>query len=312
MATVPPIDVNQGSCDNVWVSYCFTRGMDHAFGSIMASKSKKIVECKGDINISNLLLKPFNLLWMITYTRQSGTRGSVTGVGLSIGYPTEVDGTTGLLVISAAPGGPTYRAGFLSGNIILQIDNTMGIYDAADLLQGSEGSSVQLTVRSGPEVKHFALTREKVTINPVKSRLCEVPSLGKENPRIGYIKLSTFDQNASVVPKDRINFSVEANEGSVQEISVESNEGSVQEISFEANEGSVQEISICGVVEGTEGQDDHPSNLSMREPSNFPPHHLQMVRTNAISTGIGKYDLNSDSWFWLPFSDIQLLFLKEL
>ncbi|KAM7261303.1 hypothetical protein ACFE04_008670 [Oxalis oulophora] len=35
----------------------------------------------------------------------------------------------------------------------------------------------------------------------------------------------------------------------------------------------------------------------MREPSNFPPHHLQMVRTNAISTGIGKYDLNSDSWF---------------
>ncbi|KAM7252975.1 hypothetical protein ACFE04_025593 [Oxalis oulophora] len=139
---------------------------------------------------------------------RSGTRGSITGVGLSIGYPTEVDGTTGLLVISAAPGGPANRAGVLSGDIILQIDNTstqnMGIYDAADLLQGPEGSSVQLTVRSGPEVKHFALTREKVTINPVKSRLCEVPSLGKENPRIGYIKLSTFNQNASAAVREAI------------------------------------------------------------------------------------------------------------
>ncbi|KAM7261433.1 hypothetical protein ACFE04_008800 [Oxalis oulophora] len=224
----------------------------------------------GSRDIFNLLLKPFSIFCSenISLLRQSGTRGSVTGVGLSIGYPTEVDGTTGLFVISAAPGGPAYRAGFLSGNIILQIDNTtvqnMGIYDAADLLQGPEGSSVQLTVRSGPDVKHFALTREKVTINPVKSRLCEVPSLGKENPRIGYIKLSTFDQNASVVPKDRINFSVEANEGSVQEISVESNEGSVQEISFEANEGSVQEISICGVVEVTEGQDDQYKCITIR------------------------------------------------
>ncbi|XP_071725187.1 carboxyl-terminal-processing peptidase 2, chloroplastic-like [Rutidosis leptorrhynchoides] len=137
---------------------------------------------------------------------RSGTRGALTGVGLSIGYPTEVDGTAGLLVISSAPGGPANRAGILSGDIILDIDNTttknMGIYDAADLLQGAEGSLVELTVRSGPEVKHFALTREKVTINPVKARLCEVP--GKETPRVGYIKLSTFNQNASGAVREAI------------------------------------------------------------------------------------------------------------
>ena len=43
------------------------------------------------------------------------------------------------MVISAAPGGPAYRAGILSGDILLSIDNsstdTMGIYDAAELLQ---------------------------------------------------------------------------------------------------------------------------------------------------------------------------------
>lgn len=43
------------------------------------------------------------------------------------------------MVISAAPGGPAYRAGISSGDLILAIDDTstqnMGIYDAADRLQ---------------------------------------------------------------------------------------------------------------------------------------------------------------------------------
>lgn len=152
------------------------------------------------------------LLWS-----QSGTQGALTGVGLSIGYPTKFDGSpAGLVVISAAPGGPANRAGILSGDVILAIDDTstetMGIYDAAERLQwvsypfshltykiwicslswalwvswikislseprhffplcfifhlysfllnyyrGSEGSSVKLTVLSGPEIKHMDL-----------------------------------------------------------------------------------------------------------------------------------------------------------
>ncbi|KAK0608102.1 hypothetical protein LWI29_025496 [Acer saccharum] len=133
---------------------------------------------------------------------RSGTQGALTGVGLSIGYPTGSDGSVaGLIVISASPGGPAYRAGISSGDIILAIDDTttksMGIYDAAERLQGPEGSSVELTIRSGPETKHLALTREKVSLNPVQSRLCEVPGSGKNLPKIGYIKLTTFNQNSS-------------------------------------------------------------------------------------------------------------------
>nr|XP_011462430.1 PREDICTED: carboxyl-terminal-processing peptidase 2, chloroplastic isoform X2 [Fragaria vesca subsp. vesca] len=114
---------------------------------------------------------------------RSGTQGALTGVGLSIGYPTKFDGSSaGLVVISAAPGGPANRAGILSGDVILAIDDTstetMGIYDAAERLQGSEGSSVKLTVLSGPEIKHLDLVREKVSLNPVKSRLCVVPQSG--------------------------------------------------------------------------------------------------------------------------------------
>lgn len=85
--------------------------------------------------------------------RQSGTQGAITGVGLSIGYPTKFDGSpAGLVVISAAPEGPANRAGILSGDIILAIDDTstetMGIYDAAELLQWVSYLIKSLAVKS--------------------------------------------------------------------------------------------------------------------------------------------------------------------
>ncbi|CAN6443136.1 unnamed protein product [Victoria cruziana] len=141
---------------------------------------------------------------------RSGTQGALTGVGLSIGYPKGTkEQSSGLVVISATPGGPASRAGILPGDIILAIDDkstdSMGIYDAADRLQGPKGSLVELTIRTGPsEVKNISLKREKVTLNPVTSRTCEVSSLGKERRRIGYIKLTSFNQNASGAVKDAI------------------------------------------------------------------------------------------------------------
>ncbi|CAL5428165.1 unnamed protein product [Camellia sinensis] len=74
-----------------------------------------------------------------TCNKMFGTQGAVTGVGLSIGYPTEGDGLrVGLVVISAAPSGPANKAGILSRDVILKIDDTstetMGIYDAAECL----------------------------------------------------------------------------------------------------------------------------------------------------------------------------------
>ncbi|XP_011029901.1 PREDICTED: carboxyl-terminal-processing peptidase 2, chloroplastic-like [Populus euphratica] len=47
--------------------------------------------------------------------------------------------------------------------------------------------------------------REKVSLNPVKSRLCVIPGSGKDSPRIGYIKLTTFNQNASGAIREAIN-----------------------------------------------------------------------------------------------------------
>lgn len=128
---------------------------------------------------------------------------------MSIGYPTSLDGSsTGVVVISAAPGGPASRAGILPGDVILAIDDanteSMGIYDAADILQGPEGSSVELTIRRRNDIKHVVMKRERVTVNPVKSRICEIPGLAKDAARVGYIKLTSFTQNASDAVKEAI------------------------------------------------------------------------------------------------------------
>ncbi|XAR62712.1 C-terminal processing peptidase [Bertholletia excelsa] len=129
---------------------------------------------------------------------RSGTQGALTGVGLSIGYPTR-----------ASPGGPANKVGILSGDVILKIDDTstetMGIYDAAERLQGPEGTVVELTIRSGSQIKQLSLIREKVSLNPVQSRLCEIPGLGNDDSRVvGYIKLTSFNQNSSGAVKEAI------------------------------------------------------------------------------------------------------------
>ncbi|KAL6635346.1 hypothetical protein ACP70R_028017 [Stipagrostis hirtigluma subsp. patula] len=139
---------------------------------------------------------------------RSGTQGALTGVGLSIGYPMALNGSpTGVAVISANPGGPAEKAGILPGDIILAIDNRstedMDIYDAAEFLQGPEGSSVDLSIRSGVNTRHVVLKRQTVTLNPVRSRMCEIPG-AKDSSKIGYIKLTTFNQNASVSVKEAI------------------------------------------------------------------------------------------------------------
>jgi len=135
---------------------------------------------------------------------RSGTQGALTGVGLSIGYPMAINGSpSGVAVMTATPGGPAEKAGILPGDIILAIDNTstedMDIYDAAERLQGPEGSSVELSIRSGPSTRHVVLTRQTVTLNPVRSRMCEIPG-AKDSSKIGYIKLTTFNQNAAGLP----------------------------------------------------------------------------------------------------------------
>uniref|UniRef100_A0A0E0GET1 Tail specific protease domain-containing protein n=1 Tax=Oryza nivara TaxID=4536 RepID=A0A0E0GET1_ORYNI len=69
--------------------------------------------------------------------------------------------------------------------------------------RGPEGSSVDLDIRSGSNTRHVVLKRQTVTLNPVRSRMCEIPG-AKDNSKVGYIKLTTFNQNAAGSVKEAL------------------------------------------------------------------------------------------------------------
>lgn len=132
---------------------------------------------------------------------RTGTRGAVTGVGLEVGYSDGLDAN--LVVIAPVVGGPAERAGVLPGDVISRIDGTptkgMGLYDAAQRLQGPENSQVTLTLHSkkSNSMKTLSLVRETIKINPVTWCLCGVVDEGQDPLKIGYIRLATFNENAS-------------------------------------------------------------------------------------------------------------------
>jgi len=143
---------------------------------------------------------------------RSGTSGAVTGVGLEVGFDTSNGGTASddLVVVAPVMGGPAARAGVAPGDVILAIDGVptsgMGLYDAARRLQGPAHSQVELTLISKQitNPKTITVLREKVTLNPVTWRLCEVPRIGEAPQKLGYIRLSTFNQNSSRAVKEAI------------------------------------------------------------------------------------------------------------
>lgn len=135
----------------------------------------------------------------------SGTKGAVTGVGLEVGYDASEGADSGLVVVAPADGGPADRAGIQPKDVILGIDGKdtkeMTLYQAADMLQGAEGSEVQLLVQpvAGGAPRTVTLIRALIKLNPVSYAMCGPVDAGvgsgAEGGRLGYIKVATFNKN---------------------------------------------------------------------------------------------------------------------
>ncbi|CAI5531305.1 unnamed protein product [Closterium sp. Naga37s-1] len=132
---------------------------------------------------------------------KAGTQGQLTGVGLELAF--SPDGRQ-LVVVAPVPGGPADRAGVAPRDVILRVNGEavegLGLYDAAQKLQGPADSLVELTVQRGgeavkqlpqqrgrqqpsqqsqpsqqqPQELTFTLTRQKVSLNPVIFRTCDL------------------------------------------------------------------------------------------------------------------------------------------
>ncbi len=119
---------------------------------------------------------------------QVQTKGEFGGLGI------EVTMDNGFVkVVSPIDDTPAFKAGILAGDYITDIDGTpvMGLTlnDAVDKMRGKVGTSVKLQVRrqgvEGP--LDFTLKRDVIRIKSVRYHV--------ENDNIGYIRITTFNQN---------------------------------------------------------------------------------------------------------------------
>ncbi len=126
-------------------------------------------------------------------SRKQDTEGRFGGLGIEI---TVYDGY--VAVITPMEDTPAEKAGLQPADKIIKIDDVstkdMEIMDAVKKMRGEAGTKVKLTIQRG-EGKDAAtfvveIVRAMIKVHPVKSEMID-----KE---IGYLRLSTFSQNAAL------------------------------------------------------------------------------------------------------------------
>ncbi len=125
---------------------------------------------------------------------QVETSGQLVGVGIQL---SQDEKTKKLVVIAPIEDTPASKAGIISKDIIVKIDDKsttgMDVNQAVQLIRGKENTKVKLTIqRDGRQVLDFNLLRQQIEIHPVEAKFRP-----KELGGIGYIRLKQFSANAS-------------------------------------------------------------------------------------------------------------------
>ncbi len=121
---------------------------------------------------------------------QVGTKGEFGGLGIEVGME---DGF--VKVISPIDDTPAAKAGILSGDLIVRLDETpvkgLTLNDAVKLMRGKPGTKISLTiVREGEEKPlKFEVVRAVIKVASVKSRLLE--------DAFGYVRISQFQSHTT-------------------------------------------------------------------------------------------------------------------
>ncbi|MDA9966533.1 S41 family peptidase [Candidatus Pelagibacter sp.] len=129
---------------------------------------------------------------------QTETSGEFGGLGIEVGMEAGV-----VKVISPIDNTPASKAGLKAGDYIVKINNTQvqgkTLMQAVDLMRGPVGSSIEIMVRRKGVKKAliFNITREVIQVQSVKSELID--------NNIGYIRLTSFNENSSEQIKEKIN-----------------------------------------------------------------------------------------------------------
>jgi carboxyl-terminal processing protease len=176
------------------------------FGEVLEKINKEYVDevdqSKGmDAAINGLLqsLDPYSAYMTPESfeSMQTETSGEFGGLGIEVGMEAGV-----VKVISPIDNTPASKAGLKAGDYIVKINGTQvqgkTLMEAVDLMRGPVGSSIEITVRrrSIKKALIFNITREIIEVQSVKSELID--------NSIGYIRLSSFNNNSSQQIKKKI------------------------------------------------------------------------------------------------------------
>ena len=139
----------------------------------------------GDLDPHSVYLPPENLK-----QANAELEGQFDGIGIIFNVPEDT-----AIVISVIAGGPSERAGLMSGDRIMTVDgrNVAGVSVNQDslvsMLKGVSGTKVRLDVLRDGETVEFEVTRDKI---PVKS----IDVAYMLDDTTGYMKLSKFTRTS--------------------------------------------------------------------------------------------------------------------
>lgn len=122
--------------------------------------------------------------------------GNYVGIGIYMAVYKDSDE---IVVLSPIEDSPAEVAGILTGDIILKVDGIEydgeHLDEASAAIKGEEGTKVKIEIKRNEQIIEFEVERKKVIVNPVKAEV-------KEN-NIGYIKLTSFDEDTSKTFKEK-------------------------------------------------------------------------------------------------------------
>ena len=128
---------------------------------------------------------------------QTETSGQFGGLGIEVGMEAGV-----VKVISPIDNSPADRAGVKAGDYIVKINEIQvqgkSLTEAVEIMRGPVGSEIEITVRRKGVKKAliFNIIREIIKIESVKSNVLD--------NTIGYIRLTSFNENSSEQIKSKI------------------------------------------------------------------------------------------------------------
>lgn len=171
-------------------------GLEYTLARFRSELEKKYI---GEINDDELIdgaIKGYVAAlgdpYTVYYTKEEmkeimqETNGNYVGIGIYMTLDKEKNAIT---VIKPMEDSPAEKAGILPGDIIVKVDGEGYTGDqmeeASNRIKGESGTKVKLEILRGTETKEFEITRQKVLISHITTKVLE--------GNIGYIAISDFD-----------------------------------------------------------------------------------------------------------------------